>query len=34
MNAMTRLQEQYAKSVRPQLMEQFKYKNSFQVPRL
>jgi large subunit ribosomal protein L5 len=31
---MTRLQEQYAKSVRPQLMEQFKYKNPLQVPRL
>jgi large subunit ribosomal protein L5 len=30
----TRLQEYYAKSVRPQLMEQFKYKNAFQVPRL
>jgi large subunit ribosomal protein L5 len=31
---MTRLQEQYTKTVRPQLMEQFKYKNPFQVPRL
>jgi large subunit ribosomal protein L5 len=30
----TRLQDYYAKSVRPQLMEQFKYKNPFQVPRL
>ena len=30
----TRLQEYYTKSVRPQLMEQFKYKNAFQVPRL
>jgi large subunit ribosomal protein L5 len=30
----TRLQEYYAKSVRPQLMEQFKYKNPLQVPRL
>jgi large subunit ribosomal protein L5 len=30
----TRLQEQYAKSVRPLLMEQFKYANPFQVPRL
>jgi large subunit ribosomal protein L5 len=31
---MTRLQEYYSKTVRPQLMEQFKYKNPFQVPRL
>ncbi len=31
---MTRLQEQYAKTVRPLLMDQFKYKNPFQVPRL
>jgi len=31
---MTRLQELYTKNVRPQLMEQFKYKNPFQVPRL
>jgi large subunit ribosomal protein L5 len=31
---MTRLQELYAKNVRPQLMEQFKYKNPLQVPRL
>jgi large subunit ribosomal protein L5 len=30
----TRLQEFYSKTVRPQLMEQFKYKNPFQVPRL
>ena len=30
----TRLQEYYAKSVRPQLMKQFKYKNPLQVPRL
>src|SRR5688572_6925891 len=30
----TRLQDYYAKSVRPQLMEQFKYKNPLQVPRL
>jgi large subunit ribosomal protein L5 len=30
----TRMQEIYAKNVRPQLMEQFKYKNAFQVPRL
>jgi large subunit ribosomal protein L5 len=30
----TRLQEQYTKTVRPQLMEQFKYANPFQVPRL
>jgi large subunit ribosomal protein L5 len=31
---MTRLQDLYSKNVRPQLMEQFKYKNAFQVPRL
>jgi large subunit ribosomal protein L5 len=31
---MTRLQEIYTSKVRPQLMEQFKYKNPFQVPRL
>jgi large subunit ribosomal protein L5 len=31
---MTRMQEFYSKTVRPQLMEQFKYKNAFQVPRL
>jgi|SRR5690242_17522541 large subunit ribosomal protein L5 len=30
----TRLQDLYSKNVRPQLMEQFKYKNAFQVPRL
>ena len=30
----TRMQEFYSKNVRPQLMEQFKYKNAFQVPRL
>jgi large subunit ribosomal protein L5 len=30
----TRLQDYYAKSVRPQLMEQFKYSNAFQVPRI
>jgi large subunit ribosomal protein L5 len=29
-----RLKDYYANSVRPQLMEQFKYKNAFQVPRL
>jgi large subunit ribosomal protein L5 len=28
------MQEFYSKSVRPQLMDQFKYKNAFQVPRL
>jgi large subunit ribosomal protein L5 len=31
---MTRLQEIYASKVRPQLMDQFKYKNPYQVPRL
>jgi large subunit ribosomal protein L5 len=31
---MTRMQEFYSKNVRPQLMEQFKYKNAYQVPRL
>jgi large subunit ribosomal protein L5 len=31
---MTRMQEFYSKTVRPQLMDQFKYKNAFQVPRL
>jgi large subunit ribosomal protein L5 len=31
---MTRLQEFYSKTVRPQLMDQFKYKNPYQVPRL
>jgi large subunit ribosomal protein L5 len=31
---MTRLQEFYSKNVRPQLMDQFKYKNQFQVPRI
>lgn len=30
----TRLQEYYEQTIRPQLMEQFKYKNRFQVPRL
>ena len=30
----TRMQEHYEKAVRPQLMEQFKYKNQLQVPRL
>lgn len=30
----TRFQEHYEKSVKPQLMEQFKYKNALQVPRL
>ena len=30
----TRLQEIYSKAVKPQLMEQFKYKSSMQVPRL
>ncbi|HEX6959648.1 MAG TPA: 50S ribosomal protein L5 [Ferrovibrio sp.] len=30
----TRLQEYYEQKIRPQLMEQFKYKNRFQVPRL
>jgi large subunit ribosomal protein L5 len=30
----TRLQEHYQSKVRPQLMEQFKYKNALQVPRL
>ena len=30
----TRMQEFYSKNVRPQLMDQFKYKNAFQVPRL
>ncbi len=31
---MSRLQEQYAKVVRPALMERFKYSNPMQVPRL
>jgi large subunit ribosomal protein L5 len=30
----TRLQELYAKTVKPQLKEEFKYKNDLQVPRL
>jgi large subunit ribosomal protein L5 len=30
----TRLQEFYSKTVKPQLMEQFSYKNTFQVPRI
>jgi len=30
----TRLQEIYSKTVKPQLMEQFNYKNPFQAPRL
>ncbi len=36
MNAMTttRMQELYSKTVKPQLIEQFKYKNALQVPRL
>jgi len=34
-NAMTtRMQELYSKTVKPQLIEQFKYKNALQVPRL
>jgi len=31
---MTRLQEQYNATVRPQLMKEFSYKNTYQVPRL
>jgi len=31
---MTRLQEIYSKTIRPQLVEQFKYKNALQAPRL
>jgi large subunit ribosomal protein L5 len=31
---MTRLQEQYNVTVRPQLMKEFSYKNTYQVPRL
>ncbi len=30
----TRMQELYSKTVKPQLIEQFKYKNALQVPRL
>jgi len=30
----TRMQEQYATAVRPQLMQEFSYKNLYQVPRL
>jgi len=30
----TRMQELYSKTVKPQLVEQFKYKNTLQVPRL
>jgi len=30
----TRLQEQYNAAVRPQLMQEFSYKNTYQVPRL
>jgi large subunit ribosomal protein L5 len=30
----TRFQEHYEKTVKPQLMEQFKYKNALQVPRV
>jgi large subunit ribosomal protein L5 len=30
----TRMQEHYSKTVKPQLIEEFKYKNSLQVPRL